>query len=152
MWKWKQNLNKLWCVWTNPNLHKFNHMSRCQIVDHSTTLCYAWRERQRQRERDSGERERWKTSQYLFSDICCFLAQNVQLRPYLFADMDDRIFNVRTFLCMRIHTGLGHTENESAQHFDSQIFLVLRMGFEPLPMESIGSRGRHSTNWATTSP
>ena len=33
----------------------------------------------------------------------------------------------------------------------SQFVLVLRMGFEPLPMESIGSRGRRSTNWATTS-
>ena len=34
----------------------------------------------------------------------------------------------------------------------SQICLVLRMGFKPLVMESIGSRGRRSTNWATTSP
>ena len=33
----------------------------------------------------------------------------------------------------------------------SQIFLVLRTGFEPLVMESIGSRGRRSTSWATTS-
>ena len=41
---------------------------------------------------------------------------------------------------MRIHTGVGHTDNESAQHFDSeklsQLFLVLRTGFEPLVFES----------------
>ena len=52
--------------------------------------------------------------------------------------------------------GVGHTDNESAQHFDSekllQICLVLRTGFEPLVIESIGSQGRRSTNWATTSP
>ena len=44
---------------------------------------------------------------------------------------------------------VGHTDNESAQHFDSeklkQMFLVLRTGFEPQVMESIGSRGRRST-------
>ena len=35
------------------------------------------------------------------------------------SDMDYKSFNVRTwpFLCMRIHTGVGHTKNESAQHF-----------------------------------
>ena len=35
------------------------------------------------------------------------------------SDMGYRIFNVRTwsFLCVRIHTGVGHTGNESAQHF-----------------------------------
>ena len=34
------------------------------------------------------------------------------------SDMDYRILNVRTesFLCVRIHTGVGHTD-ESAQHF-----------------------------------
>ena len=34
-----------------------------------------------------------------------------------------------------IHTGVGHTDNESAQHLtwnDSQFVLVLRMGFSPL--------------------
>ena len=31
--------------------------------------------------------------------------------------MDYRVFNVRTFLCMHIHTGVGHTDNESEQHF-----------------------------------
>ena len=65
-------------------------------------------------------------------------------------DMDYRIFNVHTFLCVRIHTGVGHTGNKSAQHFDSeklsQICLVLWTGFEPLVMESIGFRGRRSTN------
>ena len=54
------------------------------------------------------------------------------------------IFNVRTFLCVCIHTGMGHTDNESAQHFDSeklsQIFIVLRAGFQHLVMQSIGSR------------
>ena len=32
--------------------------------------------------------------------------------------MDYRTFNVRTWsiLCVRIHTGVGHTDNESAQH------------------------------------
>ena len=59
-----------------------------------------------------------------------------------------RIFNVRTFLCVRVHTGVGNTD-ESA-HFDSdkllQIFLVLLMRFEPLVMESTGSRGRRSSN------
>ena len=58
-------------------------------------------------------------------------------------DMDYRIFNVRMFLCMHMHTGMEHTDNESAQHFDSekvsQIVLVLRTGFEPLSMASIGS-------------
>ena len=50
-------------------------------------------------------------------------------------DMYYMIFNVRTwsFLCERfngIHTGVGHTDNESAHH----------------------SRVRRSTNWATPSP
>ena len=57
---------------------------------------------------------------------------------------------------MRIHTGVGHTDNESTQHFGSeklsQSFLVLWAWFEPLVMESIGSWGRHSTSWATLSP
>ena len=34
--------------------------------------------------------------------------------------MDYRIFNVHTLLCVRIHTGVGHTDDESAQHFDSK--------------------------------
>ena len=52
--------------------------------------------------------------------------------------MDYRIFNVHmwSFLCMNIHTGVGHTDSELAQDFDSeklsQIFLVLWTGFEPL--------------------
>ena len=62
------------------------------------------------------------------------------------SDMDYRIFNVRTFLCVRTHTGVGHTD-ESAQHFDSEelspILFVLRTGFEPLV---IGSRGRRHHN------
>ena len=64
------------------------------------------------------------------------------------SDMDYRIFNVHTFLCVRIHSGVGNTD-ESAQRFDrkklSQICLVLRAGLEPLVMESIGSRGRCCT-------
>ena len=47
-----------------------------------------------------------------------------------------------TFLCMRRHMGVGHTDNKSA-HVDSeklsQNVIVLLMGFEPLVMESIGS-------------
>ena len=31
------------------------------------------------------------------------------------SDMDCRIFNVHT--CVRIHSGVGHTDSESAQHF-----------------------------------
>ena len=71
-----------------------------------------------------------------FSCVQCFRAVN--------SDMDYRILNVRTLLCVRIHTGVGHTD-ESAQHFDSeklsQILLVFPTGFEPLVMEFIGSRG-----------
>ena len=55
--------------------------------------------------------------------------------------MDYRIFNVRTLLCVHIHMGVGHTNNESAQHFDSEKLnkiLVLWTGFEPLVMEPIG--------------
>ena len=36
------------------------------------------------------------------------------------SDMDYKIFNVRAFLCVRIHTGVRHTDNESAQQFDSE--------------------------------
>ena len=36
------------------------------------------------------------------------------------SDMDFRIFNERTFLCVRLHTGVGHTYKESAQHFNSE--------------------------------
>ena len=69
--------------------------------------------------------------------------------------MDYRIFNMRTwsFLCMRTHTGVGHTDNESAPHFYSeklsQIFLVLLTGFKPWVF---GSRVWRFTNWATLSP
>ena len=53
------------------------------------------------------------------------------------SDMDHRTFNVCTwsFLCVRIHSGVGHTDNEPAQDFwlwktlTSQIFLVLLTGF-----------------------
>ena len=40
------------------------------------------------------------------------------------SDKDNEIFNVRTYLIilMRayIHTGIGHTDSESAQHYDSE--------------------------------
>ena len=35
-------------------------------------------------------------------------------------DMNYRIFNVRTFLCVRIHTGVGHSD-ESAQHLQEKV-------------------------------
>ena len=44
--------------------------------------------------------------------------------------MDHRIFNVRTFLCVRVHTGVAHTD-ESAHYFDSEKqknILGLRIG------------------------
>ena len=41
---------------------------------------------------------------------------------------------------MRVHTGVGHTDSEATQHFDSeklsQIFLVLLTRFEPLVFAS----------------
>ena len=44
----------------------------------------------------------------------------------------------------------------STHHFDteklSHMLVVLRTRFEPLVMESMGSRGRRSSKWATTSP
>ena len=52
-----------------------------------------------------------------------------------------------SYACVCIHTGVGHTNSESAQHFwlsKTQVFLVLLTGFEP--------RVRRSTNWATPSP
>ena len=69
-------------------------------------------------------------------------------------DMDYRIFYVHTwsFACERIHTGVGHTDSESAQHFDSKkltLFLVRLTGFEP---RVFGSRVPRSTNWATQLP
>ena len=33
------------------------------------------------------------------------------------SDMDYMIYNVRTFWCVRVHMGVGHTDNESAHHF-----------------------------------
>ena len=69
-------------------------------------------------------------------------------------DMDYKVFNVRTraFLCIRVHTGVGHTD-ESAQHFWletlSQICLVFLTVFEH---RVFGSQVQRSTNWATPSP
>ena len=42
---------------------------------------------------------------------------------FCFHNPPNRIFNVRTFLCVRIHTGVEHIDNESAQHFDSEKLL-----------------------------
>ena len=59
--------------------------------------------------------------------------------------MDYGIFNVHTFLCVRIHMAVGHTDNESAQHFDSEKltnFVCAPDGIQTsLPVESIGSQG-----------
>ena len=61
--------------------------------------------------------------------------------------MDHRIFNVRTFWCLRVHTGVGHTDNESAHHFDSeklsQIFLVLWF---------LGIHNCHAKYWLSLHP
>ena len=65
------------------------------------------------------------------------------------SDMDHRICNVRTFLCVRVHWGWGTpttSQHNILTRKNSQIFLVLRKGFEPLVMESIKSQGRCSTN------
>ena len=57
-------------------------------------------------------------------------------RNPLNSDMDYRIFNVRTwsFLCVRMHTGVEHTDSESAQFVfirkTSERFPVLLTGFE----------------------
>ena len=42
--------------------------------------------------------------------------------------MDYKIFNVRTFLCVRIRTGVVHTDSESAQHIDSKKTLECEPG------------------------
>ena len=48
--------------------------------------------------------------------------------------------------------GLGHTDNESAQHFDLEktIFLVLQAGFEPLVfgysrVDALPTQDRHGS-------
>ena len=67
-------------------------------------------------------------------------------------DMDYRIFYMPmwSFLCMSIHMGVGHTNNESAQHYwlrgvgvgkrKTQFLCVLLTGFKPWVF---GSRVRH---------
>ena len=55
------------------------------------------------------------------------------------SDMDYRIFTVRTFLCMRTHTGVGHTDNESAQHFSTLTYFSCALdGIRP---------SRHGIHW-----
>ena len=47
------------------------------------------------------------------------------------SDMDYRIINARTFLCVRIHTGLGHADESAQLFFDSEkltIFVCARDG------------------------
>ena len=65
--------------------------------------------------------------------------------------MDYRIFNVRTFPSVRIHTGVGgDTPTTSQHHFltpklnSHNLFLCFRTVIEPMVMESTGSRGRRS--------
>ena len=68
------------------------------------------------------------------------------------SDMDYRTFNVRTwsYLCVRIHTGVGLTNNEFWIGKNSHIcFIVLLTGFEP---RVLGSRVRRSTNCDPPSP
>ena len=53
------------------------------------------------------------------------------------------------------HGGGAHRQRVSATFWlgkTHKFFIALRTGFESLVMESIGSRGRRSTNWAATSP
>ena len=84
------------------------------------------------------------------------------------SDMDYRIFNVRmwSLLCVCIHTGIGHTDSESARFWlgkthifdlEKHTFLTWKnthfscapdriQGFKP---SSFGSRVWRSTDWAT---
>ena len=74
------------------------------------------------------------------------------------SDMDCRIFNVRTwfFFCVRVHTGVGHTYSESAQHFwlrkIHKFFCAPDAGGVRTSEPPIfGSQSRCSNNWATPS-
>ena len=53
------------------------------------------------------------------------------------SDMDYRIFNVRTwsFVCVRIHTGLGTPTASQHYLFDLKFLLVLLTGFEPWSLD-----------------
>ena len=57
------------------------------------------------------------------------------------SDMDHRIFNACTwsFLYVRIHTGVGHTDSESAQQFwlGKTIVFLTELGCEPRVMDGI---------------
>ena len=71
------------------------------------------------------------------------------------SDIDYMIFDVRTFYVCVYTRGWGTpttSQHNILTRKNSHFVLVLRTGFEPLGMESIGSRGRRSTNWAITSP
>ena len=37
----------------------------------------------------------------------------------LLVEISTNIVFTFTFLCLRVHTGVGHTDNDSTQHFDS---------------------------------
>ena len=65
-------------------------------------------------------------------------------------DMDYGIFNVRTFLCVRIHTGMGHTDNdESAQHFDSEKLSIFSCAPDGI---RTSYHGIHWISWPTLYP
>ena len=73
----------------------------------------------------------------------CMLVMFVSQIHRTLTSVDYRIFNVHMLLCVRIHMGVWHTDNESAQHFDLEKLTNFHVLCSP---ESIGSRGRHSTN------
>ena len=68
------------------------------------------------------------------------------------SEIDYRIFNVRTwlFVCVRVHTGVGHTDCESAHRFWFGK-TPTQAGFDPLIFWIFGSGIRRSSNWATPS-
>ena len=80
------------------------------------------------------------------------------------SDMNYRICIVHTFLCVRIYTGVGHT-NESAQHFDSKRLTHLSCapggirtschGIHRISRPTLYPLSRHvlprSLDWGTTS-
>ena len=75
----------------------------------------------------------------VFSCVQCFHV-SVNHQPLTWTTGSLTCVCDHSYARVRIHRGVGHTDNESAQHFDSeklsQIFLVLRMGFEPLVFRS----------------
>ena len=70
------------------------------------------------------------------------------------SDIDYRIFDVRTrsFLCVSIHTGVGHTDNESTQHFDSEKLTNFYWAPDGDRTSGLWISSRCCTNWATPPP